>query len=586
MLYPLNTETRIVIDLSGIWKFKIPDEGEKVALDVPLTNPIQMAVPGSFNDQVANAELREHVGEIWYEKDFTISKMLNDQRLVIRFGSVTHQGKVYFNGEYVGEHVGGFTPFEIEIASEKLNIQNNLKLCLSNILDNKTLPNAVLQKKNNKKKVIPNFDFYNYSGIHRPIKIYSTPKTYINDITVTYDVDGNNASVKPKIDVKGDYDRVSYELYDDQKQLLLNTDQNEFLIENVKRWQPRNAYLYQLKVNLHGVTGEIIDTYTEEFGVRTLKIENNKFYINDKPFYFKGFGKHEDFPVIGRGLNEAVNNGDFNLMKWTNANSLRTAHYPYSEEFMYMADREGFVVIDEVPGVGLFNKFNVDVSKNKDNNVNTWDIVDSSSNHKQVIEELISRDKNHPCVVSWAVGNEPAGHQEGARKYFEPLVSLAKELDWEKRAVVIPNIINADPDKDELTGLVDIICLNRYYGWYINHGELEEAKVNLKREMEKWHEKYPDKPIMFSEFGADTISGFNSVYGTPFTEEYQVDYFNANFEVLDKLSYFIGEHVWNFADFETHPTVRRVDGNKKGIFTRDRKPKSIAHYLKKRWENK
>jgi beta-glucuronidase len=126
--------------------------------------------------------------------------------------------------------------------------------------------------------------------------------------------------------------------------------------------------------------------------------------------------------------------------------------------------------------------------------------------------------------------------------------------------------------------------LNRYYGWYIQHGNLDLAIEGLRNELKKWHEKYPDKPIMFSEFGADTISGLHSLYRTPYSEEFQIDFYRRNFEVLDELDYIVGEHLWNFADFETAANIRRIDGNKKGIFTRDRRPKSIAFELKRRWE--
>ncbi|MFD1900753.1 glycoside hydrolase family 2 TIM barrel-domain containing protein [Enterococcus termitis] len=149
---------------------------------------------------------------------------------------------------------------------------------------------------------------------------------------------------------------------------------------------------------------------------------------------------------------------------------------------------------------------------------------------------------------------------------------------------MIPNIVNATPELDQAAELVDILCLNRYYGWYIDHGDLESAMIGIRNEIKKWHEKYPEKPIMFSEFGADTVSGLHSLYRTPYSEEYQIDFYKANFNVLDELDYVIGEHLWNFADFETAPNIRRIDGNKKGIFTRDRRPKSIAFEIKKRWE--
>lgn len=583
MLYPLNTLTRTVIDLSGTWNFLIPDKGQEVDPSKKLQNPMTMAVPASFNDQVTDSQLRDYVGDIWYEKEFSVPQILTGQRLVLRFGAVSHKAKVYINGQLVTEHIGGFTPFEVEIAASWLKTSNDLKVCVSNILNETTLPNAVLIENEKEKKVIPNFDFFNYSGIHRPVKLYTTPSSYIEDIVARYEVAGLETIIRPKISIVGDYAEVLYELQDEEGQVLIETSEEEFSIGDTRFWEPLDAYLYKLKVMLKDEHDSIIDEYTEEFGIRTVEIKDNAVFINGKNFYFKGFGKHEDFPVIGKGMNEAIINYDFNLMKWMGANSMRTSHYPYAEEFMRMADRAGIVVIDEVPGVGLFNRFTVDVSKNENSKGNTWSIIGSFENHKQVIRELLERDKNHACVVMWAVGNEPAGHQEGAREYFEPLVELTRELDWNNRPVIIPNIVNATPETDKLADLVDVICLNRYYGWYIDHADLKSAKIHLKEEIEKWHAAYPNKPIMFTEFGVDTVSGLRSIHDIPYTEEYQVNFFKANFEIIDEMPYFVGEHVWNFADFETHPNLRRIDGNKKGAFTRDRKPKMVAHSLKERW---
>lgn len=583
MLYPIQTTTRTLIDLSGTWNFLLPETGQTVNPKEKLPDSIAMAVPASFNDQITDSKFRDYAGDIWYEKELFIPKTLLRERLVLRFGSVSHFAKVYFNGELIVEHTGGFTPFEVEIDKKQVLETNDLKVCVSSILDISTLPNAVHIKNDQEEKVVPMFDFFNYSGIHRPVKLYSTPQSFINDITVKYEVKGSQTMIKPEVDISGDYHTLTYQLLDEESHLVAEGEDNGLVIEDTRFWEPLDAYLYKLKVMINDENGDVIDTYTEEFGIRTFKIENNQFYINDKEFYFKGFGKHEDFPVIAKGMNEAVNNYDFNLMKWMGANSLRTAHYPYAEEFMRMADRAGIVVIDEVPGVGLFSRFNPDVTKNEGSTGNTWKIVESFENHKKVIEELVQRDKNHACVVMWAVGNEPAAHQEGAREYFKPLIDLTREIDWNDRPIIIPNIVNATPDTDLLADLVDVICLNRYYGWYIDHADLDHAKIHLKEEIEKWHEKFPDKPIMFTEFGVDTVQGLRSIHSIPYTEEYQVDFFQAHFDVIDKMPYFVGEHIWNFADFETLPNLRRIDGNKKGVFTRDRKPKMIAHSLKERW---
>ena len=534
MLYPKENETRTLSDLSGMWAFKCEFNDNSVDVKEKLKETTRIAVPASVNDQVVDEKIRNHIGNFWYEKEFTVPEILFDRRIILRFGSVSHTATVYINGEYVGEHEGGFTPFEFEINKYIIKGQNNLKVCVSNILNHTTLPVGAYSEVNGVKKVEPQFDFFNYFGIHRPVKIYTTDYTYIKDIKIDYNVKGKETKVLPEIETKGNYDYLKCEIFDEDGILVdsSETEYSELFIEETERWEPLNSYLYTLKVSIIK-DNQIVDTYTEEFGVRTIEIKDNKLLVNDKPIYLSGFGKHEDFPIIGKGLNEPVFNLDLNVMESMGANSFRTSHYPYSEEAMYQADRKGFLVINEVAGVGLYSRFQADVTLNTQD-TNTWNNIDTFETHKVAIEELIKRDKNHPSVISWAIANEPASHQKGAREYFKPLIELTRELDFQKRPIVIPNIVNATPELDEVSDLVDILCINRYYGWYIDHGDLKTAIPKLIQELKRWHEKYPDKPIMFSEFGVDTISGLHSMYSDPYTEEFQIEFYQETFAILDK----------------------------------------------------
>jgi beta-glucuronidase len=343
-----------------------------------------------------------------------------------------------------------------------------------------------------------------------------------------------------------------------------------------------NAYLYTLKVVLLE-NGEVVDVYEQPFGVRTVEVKEGKFLINDKSFYFKGFGKHEDSPIHGRGFDEAANVMDFRLMKWIGANSFRTSHYPYSEELMRLADREGIVIIDETPAVGLHLNFMTMFGGGATRN--TWENLKTHEPHRTVIEELVKRDKNHPSVVMWSIANEPASEEEGAYEYFKPLVELAKKCDPQKRPVTIVTHLMSTPDTCRVAELVDVLALNRYYGWYVDSGDWEVSQMKLRNEFNGWRKRCPDKPIMMTEYGADTIAGFHDVDPVMFTEEFQVEFLRINHEIFDEFVNFVGEQVWNFADFNTSQGVIRVQGNKKGVFTRDRKPKYAAHELRKRWSN-
>ncbi|WP_436882145.1 beta-glucuronidase [Staphylococcus gallinarum] len=589
MLYPVINEKRQIIDLNGIWNFKLEDDASPVDISKPLDTELVMAVPGSYNDQGVDAKIRNHVGNVWYERTIVIPEMMQDERIVLRFGSATHQATVYIDGQAIVSHKGGFLPFEAELDHRFSTGKHRLSVCVNNILDETTLPVGKYEETIDElgKKVktnTPNFDFFNYAGLHRPVKLYTTPKTYIEDIVLVPEVSKDTAQVHFNIMTNKNATDIRIRLLDEANNVVTETtgQKGTITVDHPHLWQPLNAYLYQFEVSLYE-DNKLIDTYTERLGIRSVKVDNGQFLINDQPFYFKGFGKHEDTYYHGRGINEVGNVLDLNLLKWIGANSFRTSHYPYSEEMMRLADEQGIVVIDETTGVGVH--LNFDTLLTGVEHRKTFKEIGTKEAHEAVIRELIARDKNHACVVMWSIANEPASTEEGAKAYFEPLINLARSCDPQQRPVTIVTLLTAQPDVCQVQDLVDVLCLNRYYGWYTQTGDLAAAKKALKQELDGWNEKQPNKPIMFTEYGADTLAGLHSVNDELFTEEYQVRYYEANHEVIDQYPQFIGEQTWNFADFETSSGIIRVQGNKKGIFTRERRPKAVAHYLRKRWCN-
>ncbi|CYU79662.1 beta-D-glucuronidase [Streptococcus suis] len=588
MLYPIQTKTRSVYSLNGIWKFKQGNNDVHTLLD---TDEV-MVVPSSFNDLVVDKDKRRFVGDNWYELMVALPVVADDEELVVRFGSVTHQAKVYADGQLIGEHKGGFTPFECLIPLNLYDAdQFRLTVCANNELNYTTLPVGNYSEEVDEngqivKTVKENFDFFNYAGIQRTVHLYKRPKNRIEDIVIRTELNQDLTQAVVNVDVKtaGQYDSIRMSILDQEGQEVGLLENGQMVIEHPRFWEVLDAYLYTAKVELFD--GEnLLDTYSEQFGIRSVAVENGQFFINGKPFYFKGFGKHEDTFINGRGFNEAANLMDLNLLKDIGANSFRTSHYPYSEEMMRLADRLGIVVLDEVPAVGLFQQFNAALNLTGDSEEvkSTWEVMQTKEAHELVIDELIARDKNHPSVVMWVVANEPAGHEKGARAYFEPLIQRMRDRDPSKRPVTLVNIMTATPDKDEVMDLVDVVCLNRYYGWYVVHGDLNAAEKGLRQELETWQKLYPEKPILITEYGADTLPGLHSMWDIPYTEEFQVDYYDMNHRVFDSLPNLVGEQVWNFADFETTVGIIRIQGNHKGLFSRNRQPKQIVREIKKRW---
>ena len=594
MLYPILTPSRILSDLSGVWDFKLDDGHgfEEEWYKAPLENAMTMPVPASYNDLKEGIDFRDHYGWVFYQRKISVPAFVKSQRIMLRCAAVTHDAKIYLNGELICEHKGGFLPFEVEITDKLTDGSDNLlTIAVNNVIDYTTLPvggkaNMLSgmagiggEEQSGKPQNNPNFDFFNYCGITRPVKIYTTPKEYIADITVVPEVNGADARLTYSVEAVGE-GSCKVEVFDRKRNLKAQAEGQQGVLEipQVHLWQPLNAYLYDIRVTF----GE--DVYTLPYGVRTVKVEGTKFLINGKPFYFKGYGRHEDTFPNGRGMNLPMNTKDMSLMKWQGANSFRTSHYPYSEEMMRLCDEEGFVIIDETTAVGVNLKFGGGANFNGQP-VGTFDKehgVQTQEHHKDVIRDLISRDKNHACVVMWSIANEPDSAGEGAYDYFAPLYALARELDPQKRPCTLVSVQSGTtPQSDCSAQLSDVICLNRYYGWYFGGPDLEGPQQKLREELDQWREI--GKPVIFTEYGADTVMGMHDTTPVMYTEEYQLDYYKMNNQVFDEYDFVVGEQVWNFADFATSQGLLRVQGNKKGLFTRDRKPKLAAHYFRDRW---
>ena len=282
--------------------------------------------------------------------------------------------------------------------------------------------------------------------------------------------------------------------------------------------------------------------------------------------------------LLVNGRNAMVR--DFALLDWVGANSFRTSHYPYAEEVLDYADRRGLLVIDEAPAVGL----HLSLGNMGDVGARTFTPgpvgAAAAAAHLAALRELIARDRNHPCVIAWSIANEPDTAEPAARDYFAPLAAAARDLDA-TRPICFANVATAPPDADVVTDLFDLICVNRYYGWYADTGDLRAAERHLEEELRAWARH--GKPIIVTEFGADALPGLHALPPAMWSEEYQVALIEASLRVFRRIPEVIGEHVWNFADFATAQAVHRPGGNHKGVFTRDRQPKAAAWLLRQWW---
>ena len=593
MLYPKTTLTRRRISMDGMWKFCLDEKavGEKEGWMDGIPGEEMIPVPASFQDFYTEKDIREYTGDFWYETDFFVPGEWEGREILLRFGAATHRASVYVNGILITEHEGGFLPFSAKVTTVvRYDSYNKVVVKVNNELNCTNLPcGETITLPNGKKMSKPYFDFFNYAGLQRSVYLLALPGESIVDFDLDYAIHGKNAEVSYQIRTNGEH-AVQLALFDAKGHCVAQKDGKEgvLYVENARLWQVRNAYLYRLRIRI--MDGEeLIDEYEQEIGIRTVKVEGTDILINGEPVYLKGFGKHEDSDIVGRGFNICIMKRDFELMKWIGANSFRTSHYPYSEEIYQMADREGFLVIDEVPAVGMFQSLMnfMEASTGKQTaffKKETTPVLLKA--HLRAIEEMIARDKNHPSVVAWSLLNEPETTNEAAVPYFKEVFDLANKLDMQKRPRTFALIMNSLPDTCKCYQFSDIIALNRYYGWYMKGGyEICVAEELFRKEMDAWKEKKLNKPFIFTEYGADTLASEHKLPSVMWSQEYQDEYLKMTHEVFDSYDFIKGEQIWNFADFQTTEGIMRVNGNKKGVFTRQRQPKDIAYKLKERWEN-
>lgn len=326
LLYPRASETRNLRSLDGIWNFvrsntNDPTEGIReqwFLKDLKSSNKtvINMPVPASYNDVVEDAAVRDHVGTVWYDRQFFIPTSWQGERVWIRFGSVNYEAQVWINGVYVTQHTFGHLPFEAEISNHvNYGKQNRITVLVDNTLTPDSIPQGrIVERDNDDGKVTLleyTFDYFHYAGIHRSVHLYTTPITYIKKLHVETSVDNDgHGKVYFKI-ITNEIPltlSANVTIYDKKMDAVASQSVSgsamtgEVTINRVNKWwpylmNPDPGYLYTIEVRLSTDSRQDMDIYRMKFGVRTLRWTDTAFLINDKPVYFRGFGKHEDSDV-------------------------------------------------------------------------------------------------------------------------------------------------------------------------------------------------------------------------------------------------------------------------------------------------
>jgi beta-glucuronidase len=578
-IYPQQNPYRQRHELSGFWDFCFDPADSGVARGFPSglarasaegVRPV--AVPASYNEQFEDG--RDYLGPVWYERTFDLPWGWAERRVLLRFGSVNYHATVWLNGEMLGEHEGGHLPFVLDATRAVRSESNRLVVRVESELRPDRVPpgNVPKNPSDSFSAQYPDtaFDFFPYAGIQRPVLLFTLPDEPIVDVTLSTTLSADRARLAVAVEALADGARVRATLrgFDTETAAEASVANGlaalELDVASARLWAPGAPNLYELAVEL--VRNEqVVDRVTLAVGLRTVAVDGTRLLVNGRPVYLRGFGRHEDFPVVGRGLIPPVVVKDYALLRWIGANSFRTTHYPYSDEMLDLADRLGFLVISETPAVGLF--FAAEGLERR------------LALCRSMTRELVARDKNHPSVIAWSLANEPHSRRPEAHAFFAELIGLARELD-PSRLVTLVSYVGTDETSFDLC---DFVCVNRYNGWYTESGRIADGMKLLSEDLDRIHARY-QKPLVLSEFGADALPGMHAEPPEMFTEEYQAEMIASIIQVLREKPYVAGEHVWNLCDFKTGQAIHRVGGiNYKGVFTRDRRPKQAARMLRALW---
>lgn len=528
------------VGLRDNWHVKrgLNEEGEQLPWDYHTEQGELSWLPGCWNK--IKPEYLYFEGCFWYSRTFVYRPINKTERVFLRIGAANYDTKVYLNGEFLGNHCGGSTPFFAEL-SPKLKYDNTIQICVNNTRTSDRVP-------------MKNTDWYNWGGLYRDIEFIRVPQTFIEDfkIHLVPDKTYRNISVEARFSDKtcmGTAKLRIPEMNIDMEYPVKNGLCRFIFEADPKLWSPENPKCYDVILEYEE------DKVSDRVGFREIRVEGTEILLNGKSLFLRGISVHEDDASVGKCTSVKDITRRYKHAKELGCNFLRLAHYPHHELASQIADEMGLLLWEEIPVYWAIDFSNPATYKDAENQ----------------LSELINRDYNRASVILWAVGNENADTDERL-EFMKNLALKAKSID-PFRLITAACLVNHEKIRieDRLTEYLDVIGLNEYYGWYRpNFTEMEILGKNSN----------PVKPVVISEFGAGAKAGHHGSIDEKFTEEYMEHVYEQQIETIKKLDYVKGMTPWILYDFTCPRRQNKFQNgyNRKGLIAEDKKTKKKAFY--------
>ena len=530
------------------WQFTGPD-GKTVDVDLPHTwNNIDGQDGG--NDYWR--------GTCTYKTRFAAPAFdAETQQVWLQFEGVNASAKVVLNGHEVMTHDGGYSTFRADITA-LLNESNELTVDVDNSKNDRVYPQKA--------------DFTFYGGIYRDVTLIVVNKNHIAlghlggcGVQITPTVNGANADIEIKTLTEGDGE-VEFSILDAAGREVLTGKGNDATVtlENAHLWDGvRDPYLYTCAVRLV-LNGEVQDEVRQRFGVRSFHVDPQKgFFLNGRHYPLHGVSRHQDRKALGNAITRKMHDEDMQLIKELGANTIRLAHYQHDQYFYDLCDEAGMVVWAEIPYISEH------MPNGRENTISQ-------------MKELITQNYNHASIVCWGVSNEITISTKDKRDMLDNhhvLNDLCHEMD-KTRLTTLACYAMCGPF-NPVAHITDLVSWNLYLGWYVPGLFLNDLW------MEFFHLCYPNRPLGFSEYGAEGMPNLHSdhPHRGDHTEEYQAIYHEYMLHCFAHHSWMWATHVWNMYDFAADARDQGGEPgmNHKGLVTFDRKTKKDSFYIYKAW---
>ena len=513
-----------------------------------------MQIPSDWNTK--DERLFFYEGTVWFKKSFQAVPM-TDCKTLLYFGAVNYDCHVYVNDKKAGHHIGGFTAFNYDISDLLVEGENTVIVKVDNKRHADAVPTQI-------------FDWWNYGGITRDVKLVKVPMVYLEDYNLQL-LKGEAKGKKRQITFSAKLSKpeaghtVTVSIPELKLKKTFTTDadgQVQSSIFNIQSkalqlWCPENPKLYRVDISLD------TSTISDEIGFRTIETRDKQILLNGKPVFLKGISIHEE-KANGGGRANSVEDAQ-TLLSWAQelgCNFVRLAHYPHNEYMVREAERRGIMVWSEIPCYWTI----------------AWTNPDTYQNAQNQLRDMIARDHNRANIIIWSIANETP-HSAQRDQFLGRLAKYARSQDSTRLISMAMEVTGASNYvnrlNDNMNEYVDVVSFNQYIGWY--------RDVNDAPKM-RWEIPY-NKPVIISEFGGGARYGLHGAKNQRWTEEFQENLYKENTAMLDKIEGLSGTTPWILKDFRSPRRV--LPGvqdyyNRKGLFS-DKGEKKLAFYILRDW---